>query len=67
MTNEQKEVLLIFLPSVIHWFCYHVLLGVLYVFFEVSALILIPLLVIGIFVLPPIFKIVKKGEEDDYE
>lgn len=61
---QSKEVLLIYLVSVIHWFGFYTLVGLLYLLFKLSLTIIIPLMIIGLFVLPPIFRIVKREDLD---
>ena len=64
--NEEKpkEVLLIYVVSAIHWAGYYTLLVLLRMLLEVSLLIVIPLGIIGLLILPPIFRIVKREDLD---
>lgn len=63
--KQQKEVLYIYLVSVIHWTGYFSVLGVLQYFSALPNWALISLAIFGFFVLPPIFRIVKKDVEDE--
>jgi hypothetical protein len=68
MNDEQpKEVLLIYLPAIVHWFGAYTTIGLLYVLFNIPMLVVVLLCMLGLLVLPPIFRIVKKGEEDKDE
>jgi len=62
--EKSKEVLLIYVVSAIHWAGYYTLLVLLHMLLEVSLLIVVPLGIIGLFVLPPIFRIVKREDLD---
>lgn len=63
--SNQKEVLYIYLVSVIHWTGYFSVLGVLHYFDVVPGLLLVGLGVLGFLLLPPIFEIVKKDMPDE--
>jgi hypothetical protein len=65
MKDEQpKEVLLIYLPAIVHWFGAYTTIGLLYVLFNIPMLIVVLLCMLGLLVLPPIFRIVKKEDLD---
>lgn len=61
---QSKEVLLIYVVSAIHWAGYYTLLALLHMLLEVSLLIVVPLAIIGLLILPPIFRIVKREDLD---
>jgi hypothetical protein len=65
MKDEQpKEVLLIYLPAIVHWFGAYTTIGLLYVLFNIPMLVVVLLCMLGLLVLPPIFRIVKKEDLD---
>ena len=64
MSEQPKEVLLIYLPSIVHWLGYFTTVGLVYSLFGIAEWIVVLLCFFGFMILPPIFRIVKKGEED---
>lgn len=65
MSEQPKQVLLIYINSFIHWVGYYAVLGLIHSYSVVPGWIMFLLGIFGILILPPIFRIANKGEEDD--
>lgn len=63
--SQQKEALVIYLSSVVHWFGAYTTIGLLYTLFNIPTLAVVVLCLLAFLVLPPIFEIVKKEEDDE--